>query len=82
MQNMNSKEAQNNFGSLMNSIVKEPVIIHKYGKPSAVVMSHEEYNKFLMFEDLYWSLKAKEAAKSGFLSVKESKDFLNSILEN
>jgi len=82
MQSMNSREAQNHFGELMNRAIKEPVIINKHGKPSAVLISHEEYEKFLIFEDMYWSLKAEEAAKGGFLSEKESADFLTSILEN
>lgn len=81
MQNINSKEAQNHFGDLMNKAIKEPVVIHKYGKPSAVLISHEEYEKFLMFEDLYWELKAKQASNAGFLSKEESENFLNSILK-
>jgi len=80
MQSINSREAQNHFGELMNKAIKEPVIINKHGKPSAVLISHEEYEKFLMFEDLYWELKAKQASNAGFLSKEESENFLNSIL--
>lgn len=77
---VSSKEAQNHFGELMSLVNKEPVIIQKHGKPSAVMMSHEAYEKFMMFEDLYWASKAKSASINGFLSAEESDDFLNSIL--
>lgn len=78
---INSREAQNHFGDLMNQAIREPVIIQKHGKPTAVLISHDEYKKFLEFEDLYWGLKAKQAETGGFLSKEESDDFLNSILK-
>ena len=77
---INSKEAQNHFGDLMNQAIKEPVVIQKHGKPCAVLISHEEYKKFLEFEDFYWALKAKQASENGFLSNQGSKNFLDSIL--
>lgn len=81
MKNVSSKEAQNHFGDLMHQAVKEPVVIHRYGKPSAVLISYEEYERFLEFEDLYWELKAKEASSKGFLTKQKSEEFLNSILK-
>ena len=81
MLNVSAKEAQNHFGELMIKAIKEPVIINKYGKPSAVLMSHEEYERFSSIEDLYWEMEAKKASLNGFLSKEESQDFLNKILK-
>ncbi|WP_395476601.1 type II toxin-antitoxin system Phd/YefM family antitoxin [Rickettsia endosymbiont of Pantilius tunicatus] len=81
MKNISSREAQNHFGELMIQVIKEPIIINRYGKPAAVLISHEEYEKFSQFEDMYWTIQAKNAAKEGFLSEKESEDFLNKILK-
>ncbi|XVN40858.1 MAG: type II toxin-antitoxin system Phd/YefM family antitoxin [Rickettsia endosymbiont of Argas persicus] len=81
MKSISSKEAQNHFGDLMNQAIKAPVIINKYGKPAAVLISHEEYKKFNQLEDMYWALQAKNASKNGFLSEKDSEDFLNKILK-
>ncbi|KJW02377.1 prevent-host-death family protein [Rickettsia endosymbiont of Ixodes pacificus] len=81
MKSISSKEAQNHFGELMNQAVKSPVIINKYGKPTVVLISHEEYEKFNQLEDMYWAMQAKNVSKSGFLSEEESKDFLNKILK-
>ncbi len=82
MKYVNSREAQNNFGDLMNSAIKEPIAIHKYGKPSAVLISHEEYMKFCKLEDLYWLNKAKRAENGGFLSEDETEEFLAQILKS
>ncbi|WP_253307536.1 MULTISPECIES: type II toxin-antitoxin system Phd/YefM family antitoxin [unclassified Rickettsia] len=79
--NISSKIAQNNFGELMNDAMKGPVIINKYGKPAAVLISHEEYEKFNQLEDMYWITQAKNASKKGFLSEKESANFLTKMLE-
>lgn len=78
---INSREAQNHFGDLINQAIKQPVAIQKHGKPCVVLISHNEYEKFLEFEDLYWELKCKESSANGFLSVEESRDFLNSMLK-
>ncbi|MFP3018366.1 MAG: type II toxin-antitoxin system Phd/YefM family antitoxin [Candidatus Tisiphia sp.] len=43
MKVINAKEAQNNFGNLMNSAIKAPVVINKYGEPFSVLMSYEAY---------------------------------------
>lgn len=82
MKNISSREAQNNFGTLMNSAIKQPVVINRHGKPVAVLMSFEEYEEFLKLEDLYWELKAHLASNSGFLSKEESEDFLSKILQD
>ncbi|AFC70479.1 hypothetical protein [Rickettsia australis] len=62
----------------MTQAVKSPVIINKYGK---LLISPEEYEKFNQLEDMYWKMQAKNESKSGFLLEKESKDFLNNILD-
>lgn len=81
MKTINAKEAQNHFGNLMNSAIKEPVIINKYGKPFSVLMSYEEYEHFNKFEDFYWAVKAEKSKNTGFLTKEETEEFLNQILE-
>jgi prevent-host-death family protein len=46
MQIITSVEAQNNFGKLMNTIPREPVIITKHGKNYAIVLPYEEPVEF------------------------------------
>jgi prevent-host-death family protein len=46
MQIVTSVEAQNNFGRLMNTIPREPVIITKHGKKYAIVLPYDEVVEF------------------------------------
>lgn len=82
MKSINAKEAQNHFGNLMNSAIKEPIIINKYGKPFSVLMSYEEYENFNKFEDFYWVMQAEQVKENGFISKEETDEFLNKILED
>ncbi len=81
MLTMNAKDAQAHFGDIMQKVTKEPVAINRYGKTTAVVISYEEYQKFQDLEDLYWSLKAKEAEEKGYLSTIDSDTILDDILK-
>jgi len=38
---MSAKEAKNSFGKLMEDAQREPVVIQKHGRASAVVVSEE-----------------------------------------
>jgi len=38
-----AREAKNQFGSLMDTAQREPVVIEKHGRAAAVLMSVEEY---------------------------------------
>lgn len=77
---VNAKEAQTRFGEIMVKVNKEPIAISRYGKTAAVVISYEEYQKFQDLEDFYWEIKAKEAEEEGYLSVEESTNILDQIL--
>lgn len=42
---VSAKDAKNNFGKLMEDSQREPVVIQKHGRASAVVISAQEYKK-------------------------------------
>ena len=46
---ISAKEARNNFSDLIGSVYynKEPVIVEKQGRPFAVVISPEDYERFI-----------------------------------
>lgn len=50
MKTVASTEAKSNFGALLDSAQREPVIIEKKGRPVAVMMSHEEYRAYEMMK--------------------------------
>ena len=47
MKSMSAKEAKNGFGLLLDTARAEPVTIEKHGRPVAVVLSTEEYERLL-----------------------------------
>ena len=78
-----AKEAKNNFGRLLDEVRRSPVAINKNGRKVAFVISQEDYSHYEDFEeiiDAYWGQKAIAAMKGGYLTVAESKKFMDSIL--
>ena len=45
MVTMNASDARNNIGKLWDAASREPVTVESAGKPIAVVLSPEEYDK-------------------------------------
>jgi len=76
-----AKEAKNNFGRLLDEARRFPVFVKKNGRQVAVVMSSEEYEFVETLSDIYWAKRAKEAGKQGFIGVKASMKYLNSVLK-
>ena len=77
---LTSKDAQNKFGSMLDKAQKEPVTITRHDRPVAVVVSAERYAELEALEDSIWEARAKAAAKRGFLSTKETAEFMESVL--
>ena len=78
-----AKEAKNNFGRLLDEARRSPVAIKKNGRKVAFVISQEDYSDYEDFEsiiDANWGKRAIIARKEGYLSVRESKKFIESIL--
>ncbi len=75
-----AKEAKNNFGRLLDEARRSPVAINKNGRKVAFVVSYEDFSQFEGMVDSYWGKKAKTAIKKGYLTVAESKKFVDSIL--
>ena len=75
-----SKDAKNKFGTMLDTVKKEPVTITKHDRPVAVVISHERYEELEALEDSIWAARAREAAKSGFIGREETTDFIERVL--
>ena len=78
-----AKEAKNNFGRLLDEARRSPVAIQKNGRKVAFLISKEDYSHYADFEeviDAYWGKKAVEAHKGGYLTIAESKKFIDSII--
>lgn len=80
MRTVSAKEAKEGFGALLDAAQREPVTITKKGRPVAVVLSKEDFERLEALEDAYWGNLAEEARKEGSLGVEESERLLQSYL--
>lgn len=75
-----SREAQNRFGLLLDTVQTEPVTITKRDRPVAVMMSPSRYAELEAMEDAFWAARAKCAADHGYAGVEETAKFLQEML--
>lgn len=62
---MSAKEAKNGFGKMMEDVQREPIVITKHNRPSAVLISAEDYRQ-IKLEKLRASLAiGEQQAKNG-----------------
>ncbi len=80
MKTFASKEAKDSFGRLLDTAQREPVTIAKKGRPVAVLLSMEEYERLEAVEDAWWAQRAEEASKTGFIGHAKSEALLRRLL--
>ncbi|EGJ33785.1 MULTISPECIES: type II toxin-antitoxin system prevent-host-death family antitoxin [Moorena] len=80
MKTLGASEAKNRFGELLDLARREPVKITKKGRNVAVVISIEEFERFLELEEELIAIKAKQAQQEGFIGLSESEELLEDIM--
>jgi prevent-host-death family protein len=80
MKTLGASEAKNHFGELLDLARREPIQIAKKGRNVAVVLSIEEFERFLDLENQILALKAEKANQEGFIGISESEALLSDIL--
>lgn len=70
-----SVQAQNNFGTLIDTAQREIVSVTRRGRVAAYVMSPQ------VLEDYIDGYMAMEAEKGGFATPEETQAFLNSLAD-
>ncbi|AOY79603.1 type II toxin-antitoxin system prevent-host-death family antitoxin [Moorena producens JHB] len=80
MKTLGASEAKNRFGELLDLARREPIQITKKGRNVAVVISIEEFERFLELEEELIAIKAKQAQQEGFIGLSESEQLLEDIM--
>ena len=80
MKTLGASEAKNRFGELLDLARREPVQIAKKGRSVAIMMSIEEFERFLDLENQFLALKAEQARQEGLVGITESEALLSEIL--
>lgn len=78
MKTVTATDIKNHFGQYLERSLLGPVIIEKTGRPVAVIVSMEDYERLAALEDRYWVQLADRAEKTGYLGKKASGEFLKS----
>lgn len=81
MRQATATELKNRLGQYLRQAETEPVIIEVSRRPTAVIISHAEYERLTRMEDEYWSSLAREAEKSGYVGADESMRVLQEALK-
>lgn len=77
MKKVKATEAKNKFGAVMDAALAEPVTIEKSGRSSVVMISCDEYERLLAFEDAYWASRALAAEAGGVVSDAKVQKLIN-----
>jgi len=81
MKYFTAKDAKNQFGRLLDTARSEPVLIAKHGRPVAVLVAFEEYERLDEVERSYWAGKAVAADDEGYLGASASDDLIKHQIE-
>jgi len=63
---------RNRMGDYLARIHKTAVVLENRGKPTAVVLSYEEYERLQEAEDAWWGERARMALGSGVVGQEET----------
>ncbi|MDO8588255.1 MAG: type II toxin-antitoxin system Phd/YefM family antitoxin [Armatimonadota bacterium] len=80
MAKLSSKQAQSRFGELIDVAQHEPVVIERHGRPIAVVLSVQDYERLEAAQDRLWAERAEKALERGFASKEETKKLFEDII--
>lgn len=67
---------KNHLGKYLEFSIREPVIVEKSGRPSAVLISFDVFEMLSLYEDFYWGIRAAQAEKEGYLGVDKTAEKL------
>jgi prevent-host-death family protein len=81
MKTMNAREAEINFGRLLDTAIHEPVSVTQNGREVAVVLSSKDFERLSALEDAWWVALAERNEEEGYLSAEESEAFHRAMLD-
>jgi prevent-host-death family protein len=80
MNTVKATYAKQNFGACLADAAKGPVVVEKSGRPTAVIIAYEEFQRLNELEDFMWLQRAQNAAVGGYLPAEDSDNFMKQRL--
>jgi antitoxin Phd len=81
MTTVSATEIKNRLGQFLRAAASEPVVIEKTGKPVAVLLSYQEYQRLERYEDAYWAAQAAAAAQEPPVGAEEAAKLIRRYFE-
>ena len=80
MKSVTARDAKTNFGELLDTAIREPVSITRNGRPVAVVLSRQDFERLAAIEDAWWARRTEAGEAEGLLSPQDSEEFLKTLI--
>ncbi|MGH7813666.1 MAG: type II toxin-antitoxin system Phd/YefM family antitoxin [Candidatus Binataceae bacterium] len=80
MKTANATDVKNRFGEFLDHARTEPVKVRKTGRPVAVLLSWDEYERLAALDDAWWAERAREAEKKGYLGPAAAVKAINRLM--
>jgi antitoxin Phd len=78
---LTATEIRHKFGEVVEGLKTEPVLVEKSGRPVAVILSYEAYERLQELEDAWWGEQANQAMAEGLLSANATASWLQEKLD-
>ena len=67
MKSATATDVKNKFGEYLEEARSEAIEIRKTGRPVAVLLAFDEYERLLALDDAWWAEQARKAEKKGYI---------------
>ena len=67
MKSVTATDVKNKFGEYLEEARSEAIEIRKTGRPVAVLLAFDEYERLLALDDAWWAEQARKAEKKGYV---------------
>ena len=67
MKTATATEVKNKFGEYLEQARTEAVEVRRTGRPVAVLLAWDEYERLMALDDAWWAEQARQAEKKGYV---------------
>jgi len=70
-------ELKNRFGEYLEHARDEPIQVRKTGRPVAVLIAWDEYERLMALDDAWWAEQARKAERKGYAGPAATMKLIN-----
>ena len=76
MKSATATDVKNKFGEYLEIARIEAIEVRKTGRPVAVLLSWEEYERLIALDDEWWAEQARKAEKKGYVGPAQTMNLI------